>query len=34
MFPAIIKYTNDMSTLMGGYAKRFHAAIRPKYRVS
>jgi hypothetical protein len=30
--PAIIRYTDDMPAWMGGYAKWFYIAIRPKYR--
>jgi hypothetical protein len=32
MIPAYIKYTDDMPAWMGGYAKWFYVAIRPKYR--
>jgi hypothetical protein len=32
MIPHIINYTDDMPTWMGGYAKWFYIAIRPKYR--
>jgi hypothetical protein len=32
MTPAIIRYTDDMPQWMGGYAKWFYIAIRPKYR--
>jgi hypothetical protein len=32
MIPAIIKYTDDMPAWMGGYAKWFYIAIRPKYK--
>lgn len=30
--PAIIRYTDDMPAWMGGYARWFYVAIRPKYR--
>jgi hypothetical protein len=32
MIPAYIRYTDDMPTWMGGYAKWFYIAIRPKYK--
>jgi hypothetical protein len=32
MVPHIIKYTDDMPAWMGGYAKWFYIAIRPKYK--
>jgi len=32
MIPHIIKYTDDMPAWMGGYAKWFYIAIRPKYK--
>jgi hypothetical protein len=32
MIPAIIRYTDDMPAWMGGYAKWFYIAIRPKYK--
>ena len=32
MTPAIIRYTDDMPAWMGGYARWFYVAIRPKYR--
>jgi hypothetical protein len=32
MVPALIRYTDDMPQWMGGYAKWFYIAIRPKYK--
>jgi hypothetical protein len=32
MIPAYIRYTDDMPQWMGGYAKWFYVAIRPKYK--
>lgn len=32
MTPAIIRYTDDMPAWMGGYARWFYVAIRPKYK--
>jgi hypothetical protein len=32
MIPAYIRYTDDMPQWMGGYAKWFYIAIRPKYK--
>jgi hypothetical protein len=32
MVPALIRYTDDMPAWMGGYAKWFYIAIRPKYK--
>ena len=32
MVPHITRYTDDMPAWMGGYAKWFYIAIRPKYR--
>ena len=32
MTPAYIKYTDDMPQSMGGYARWFYIAIRPKYK--
>jgi hypothetical protein len=32
MVPAVIRYTDDMPAWMGGYAKWFYIAIRPKYK--
>jgi hypothetical protein len=31
-FPHILRYTDDMPAWMGGYAKWFYIAIRPKYK--
>jgi hypothetical protein len=32
MVPALIRYTDDMPQWVGGYAKWFYIAIRPKYK--
>jgi hypothetical protein len=32
MVPALIRYTDDMPAWMGGYARWFYIAIRPKYK--
>jgi hypothetical protein len=32
MVPHVTRYTDDMPTWMGGYAKWFYIAIRPKYK--
>jgi hypothetical protein len=32
MWPAYIHYTDDMPAWMGGYARWFYVAIRPKYK--